>query len=258
MSFNRTFPYFLTSAAMFFSTGTPLSSSVKSSGGVMANKFVPTARVVNVHPDISPNDSHNADAKPVADVVIAEHVIQAIAHNKYDVVYTRANGKRFKRSGGTRAWRNNNPGCLRYSDFTKQLGAVGRAGGFAVFPDEETGERAIATLLRSDAYRNLTMAQAIYKYAPPHENNTRNYNARLRKMTGLSSSMRIRDMNDAQLAKVVQAIRVVEGWREGKEIAMTSIEMPKRETKRDTINFQDALRDTTTLIANNLAAQRTR
>ena len=229
MSFNRTFPYFLTSAAMFFSTGTPLSSNDKGASSVLANKFVPTARVVNVHPDISPNDSHNADAKPVADVVIAEHVIQAIAHNKYDVVYTRANGKRFKRSGGTRAWRNNNPGCLRYSEFTAAQGAIGKAGGFAVFPDEETGMRAICALLQSDGYRNLTISQAIFKYAPPHENDTDGYKATLRRLTGLDISVKLSSLTPDQIMRVARAIKVVEGWRTGRETVIPT-KMPPQDT----------------------------
>ena len=45
--------------------------------------------------------------------------------------------------GGTRSWRNNNPGNLRYTNWTKNHGAIGKDGdGFAIFPDVETGNQA--------------------------------------------------------------------------------------------------------------------
>ena len=68
-----------------------------------------------------------------------------------DVVYTTADGRRVRRTGGTRAWRNLNPGNIRYSEFSRNAGAIGQAGGFAVFPDEETGTRAISSLLRAQS-----------------------------------------------------------------------------------------------------------
>ncbi len=37
-------------------------------------------------------------------------------------------------TGGTRAWRNNNPGNIRPSQFSYKNGAIGSAGGFAIFP----------------------------------------------------------------------------------------------------------------------------
>ncbi len=142
--------------------------------------------------------------------------INAVAQ-RYDVVYTRADGNKIRRSGGTRAWRNNNPGCLRYSAFTEKQGAIGEAGGFAVFPDEATGMRAIGALLQSDKYKNLTISQAIFKYAPPHENDTDGYNTSLRKITGLPVTTKLSALNEDQLMRVAHAIRTVEGWRPGTE-----------------------------------------
>lgn len=146
--------------------------------------------------------------------------INAFAH-KYDVVYTRADGNQFRRSGGTRAWRNNNPGCLRYSEFTVNQGAIGHAGGFAVFPDEETGMRAICSLLKSDKYKVLTISQAVSTYAPPHENDTETYDANLRKMTGLAAHTKLNELNDNQIMRVAKAIKIVEGWRPGQETVIS-------------------------------------
>lgn len=135
-----------------------------------------------------------------------------------DVVYTTADGHRVRRTGGTRAWRNLNPGNIRYSEFSRNAGAIGQAGGFAVFPDEETGTRAISSLLRGQSYNNLTIARAITRYAPPSENNTAAYHRRIQQITGLNINRRISDLSDGELSHVVDAIRAIEGWEAGRII----------------------------------------
>lgn len=138
--------------------------------------------------------------------------------SRYDVVYHLANGDEVVRRGGTRAWRNNNPGCIRPGSIANAHGAIGSAGGFAVFPDEESGMAAIEGLLLSDKYRNKTIGAALYSYAPPFENDTVGYQNYVRKLTGLPSDMHIRDLTDEQLKKLVFAIRTIEGWRIGTEV----------------------------------------
>jgi hypothetical protein len=139
---------------------------------------------------------------------------------RYDVVYHLANGDEIVRRGGTRAWRNNNPGCIRPGSIADAHGAIGSAGGFAVFPDEQSGMAAIAGLLLSDKYRNKTIGAALYSYAPPFENDTIGYQNYVRKLTGLSTNMRISDLTPEQLHKLVMAIRKIEGWNIGTEISV--------------------------------------
>ena len=97
--------------------------------------------------------------------------VRAIESGK-DVIFVAVDGQEYKHVGGTRAWRNNNPGNIRMSDFSKRMGAIGSAGGFAVFPDEQTGATAVKQLLKTKNYANKTIAGAISRYAPPSENNT--------------------------------------------------------------------------------------
>ena len=217
MSFKRTIPYFITGTAMMFMGANTLSSNDKTSNFDRSIDTINyTIKPVSV-PSIEMDSMTLAEIPNKNDTV----AITAAAQ-RYDVVYTRANGNQFRRSGGTRAWRNMNPGNIRYSDFARRAGAIGHAGGFAVFPDEATGMNAISELLRSDKYRNLTISQAIFKYAPPHENNTASYKASLRRKTGLSINKKIFELNDEQMTRVVNAIREVEGWRVGKQISMES------------------------------------
>jgi hypothetical protein len=73
-------------------------------------------------------------------------------------------------------------------------------------------------LLLSDSYRNLTIANAIYKYAPPHENNTNGYKSYIKKVTGLNLDKKITTLTSQELEKVLEAICVIEGWKRGHEI----------------------------------------
>ena len=57
------------------------------------------------------------------------------------------NGSVDTRSGGTLAWRTNNPALLPFNDATRRAGAIGSANGVAVFPNEDAGRSAIAKLL---------------------------------------------------------------------------------------------------------------
>lgn len=142
--------------------------------------------------------------------------IKAKDGNKNSVLYYTASDKVIERTGGTRAWRNNNPGNLRNSAFSKTHGSVGEAGGFAVFPDEETGRQALKDLLKTKTYRQLDIGKAITRYAPPVENDTGQYIKNIESMTELPASKSMDHLNDQELEKVVDAIRRIEGWREGK------------------------------------------
>lgn len=117
---------------------------------------------------------------------------------------------------GTPAWRNSNAGNIIVSTFARNHGAIGEGGRFAVFPDDATGMAAIKALLKTNSYRNLTIAQAIEKWAPSDDNNdVPAYHRSIERQTGLSINRRIRDLSDAELDKIANAIRRHEGWKAG-------------------------------------------
>lgn len=143
--------------------------------------------------------------------------IVSVVESNHDVIYVYDNHDCIRRSGGTRAWRNNNPGNLRYSEFARKMGTIGHAGGFAVFPDMQTGMAAIAGLLQSNKYSHYTISEAIYAYAPPVENDTAGYEEKIHHMTGLPGAIKLCDLSPAQLQNVVHAIKIIEGWHAGTE-----------------------------------------
>ena len=158
--------------------------------------------------------SSDGTVSPASPVNVADVPTRATESGK-DVIYTLPNGIQQRRSGGTRAWRNSNPGNIRSGSFARRVGAIGQAGGFAVFPDEATGMYAIKALLRTSNYNSLTIAGAISRYAPPSENDTAAYHRRLEQLTGLSINRPMSGLSDAELERVAFAIRTIEGWEVG-------------------------------------------
>jgi len=207
MKIKFTIPYIISGAAMFF-------------GGSMSSA------AANEN-DRDNNDNHNKMENLYANVKINMPNVTIpntfgpkpadVREEGKSVIVIMSNGDEIHRRGGTRAWRNNNPGNIVYGQFARENGAIGKGGRFAVFPDEETGRMAVANLLRSPRYNNLTISAAINRYAPPHENNTTRYKRQLSEITGLSIHTKLRDLSDKQIMAVVDAITEIEGWRAGTE-----------------------------------------
>ena len=70
------------------------------------------------------------------------------------------------------AYKNNNPGNLRYAG---QRGASKGYGGFAYFENPYDGFNALKNQIKLDARRGLTVEQFVHKFAPPIENDTSLY-----------------------------------------------------------------------------------
>lgn len=126
---------------------------------------------------------------------------------------------------GDRAVRNNNPGNLMAGPFADSMGAIGndfatksdrRAGrhrGFAVFATREDGIKAQAGWYAKEAKKHpdLTIGQAISKYAPSFENNTKAYTNALTKAGGITADTKLSDISPEQMQSVLSAQHAVEG-----------------------------------------------
>jgi hypothetical protein len=116
------------------------------------------------------------------------------------------------RTGGSRAWRNNNPGNIGHSPSSKyEIGIVlgGNEGtGEAVFATKLDGEIALANLLSRD-YWTFTIPQMTKKYAPL---NADNYATFLLKQTGSSRYTKLRDLSEEEMQKLTHGIEKFEGW----------------------------------------------
>lgn len=126
------------------------------------------------------------------------------------------------RSGGSRAWRNHNPGNLRNYFFSQSAGSIGEAGGasrgvpgFAVFPDDATGYGALSDLLQTGNYQARSVADTIAAFAPPIENNTAAYLGNVRSMTGLDGTRLLSSLSLREHQALIRSISRIEGWIPG-------------------------------------------
>jgi hypothetical protein len=168
---------------------------------------------------------------------VSDHVIIAPTGNivhavrppeRREVVFTRIDGSQFRKIGhsdsrnASASWMYNNPGNIEWGDFARRHGALAegvrgnRQRGFAIFPDEETGTRAMMALLRTSRYQELTVNGAINRWAPPFENDTIAYQRFVEQQMGVSGNTPMAILTDAQLQRMTEAMRVKEGWIPGR------------------------------------------
>ena len=131
------------------------------------------------------------------------------------ILYTDNDGRDEIREGGSRSWRDCNPGNIRKGDFSINAGAIGDDGSFAVFPDEHTGTAAIIALLKTSKYINLTLRDAVFRYAPPEENKSEEYAAALSARTGIDLGTPLSTLKADEFRKVARRIQEIEGWIPG-------------------------------------------
>lgn len=131
--------------------------------------------------------------------------IKATQTAKRSVTYLSEDGSSETRVGGDWTWRNQNPGNLGAGAWANRHGAIGKAGGFAVFPDYDIGKKAIFELLQGPDFSGLSICDAIPRYAPPSDhNNVKWYRQLVRKATGLDLKTRkINSLNQKELTSLV-------------------------------------------------------
>jgi hypothetical protein len=137
------------------------------------------------------------------------------------VIYTDSDGRQWRFEGGSRPWRNQNPGNLVPGAVSKRNGAIGKADRFAVFPDYKTGHEALLDSL-INIHGGKGIPDLMKVYAPPNENETKKYITFIRKKTGIKGSKKIRDFSASEFEKLWRAIEQMEGWgKEGRIIECT-------------------------------------
>lgn len=131
------------------------------------------------------------------------------------MTYTNPDGTTSTLTGGSQAWRNNNPGNLVYNANTQALGAIGQNNGFAVFPDAATGTSALSAILATPTYQALSVNGAIARYAPSFQNNTAAYQAFITGTLGVSGTTTLRSLSPTQMQALQGGIQRQEGYTPG-------------------------------------------
>jgi hypothetical protein len=113
---------------------------------------------------------------------------------------------------GQFGWRNNNPGNIIAGKFAESQGAIPGGGRFALFPTLEAGNKARRNLLfESDSYKDLTVSEAIRKWAPPSENNSDDYARRFAAAAGVPLNTKMKDFTEKQRNLAMKSQETIEG-----------------------------------------------
>jgi hypothetical protein len=143
--------------------------------------------------------------------------IATIVEQKTGLVVQLESGQVVRR-GGSRSWRNNNPGNIKFTEggIAQRLGAIGTDGEFAVFPDYDTGRKAKEELLFNSArYRNLTVREAILRWE--YGDDISNANPRYQEvvLAAVGENFVLATMNSENRIKMLDAMERHEGYRSG-------------------------------------------
>ena len=137
-------------------------------------------------------------------------------------IYTRKDGTKYMKKGGTFAWRNNNPGNvgipsdgwdLKFGRLAKAKNSVSGYN-FGVYPSEAHGTAAKEHLLfGKDKYKNSKLLEAMKSYAPKDQHGTdpiRYFNHL--KEAGVPTNKYLKDFTPAERSLLIQKIAKEEGY----------------------------------------------
>lgn len=209
---------------------TPLKIAALFAGGAVAILLTKSKRgVTATYTDASGNVETEEFSVTDAAASVVESVGQTVSDAVAAIVefgsgfnvLKLADGSTIRRDGA-RNWRNNNPGNIEYGSFAKSHGAIGSDGRFAIFPTYAAGRAAKAALIfESNSYKNLTLAQAIMRYAPPSENDTANYR-RIVLAAVDGRELRMAEYSSSDREKILDAMERIEGFKVGNVSVISS------------------------------------
>ena len=148
----------------------------------------------------------------------------------HSVIYTDETGKFVRFSGGSWAWRNHNPGNIRPGKISHNNGQISIVCNFAVFPDYESGHKALLDSLHT-TFANMSIDKMMEQFAPPSENDTAKYRKFLHNTTGVLDDKIIKNFTDIEFEKLWKGIEQFEGTKEGTIFEIYQIDQVRKNNK---------------------------
>ncbi len=132
-------------------------------------------------------------------------------------IYYYKDGSYLTKENGTVAWRNNNEGNLRPGSLSSSRIGVDKKN-FAVFATPEDGRNAKKYLLfSSSSYKDLTLNDAIKKYAPTSDNNNPDSYANFIMRNGKVENKVMCKYSSDEQDRIMSAMKIQEGYKAGTE-----------------------------------------
>ena len=157
--------------------------------------------------------------------------------DKMKRTYYYEDGSYLTKENGTVAWRNNNEGNLRPGALSSSRIGVDKKN-FAVFATPEDGHNAKKYLLfSSSSYKDLSLNDAIKKYAPASDNNNPENYANFIMSNGKVENKIMNKYTADEQDKIMSAMKIQEGYKAGTETrGRTSDKVVKPEENKTSDN----------------------
>ena len=162
--------------------------------------------------------------------------------NQMKRTYYYKDGSYLTKENGTVAWRNNNEGNLRPGSLSSSRIGVDKKN-FAVFATPEDGHNAKKYLLfSSSSYKNLTLKDAIKKYAPASDNNNPDSYANFIMRNGKVENKAMRKYTSDEQERIMSSMKIQEGYKAGTETrGRTSEKVSQHSEIKSSTNSQSKL-----------------
>lgn len=114
------------------------------------------------------------------------------------VFYLDSAGNKYAATGGSLAWRLNNPGLIHSaSRFFLRLGSIGHFGRYAIFATPEQGIEALSNWLHTNKYFNGSLKTIATHYQP---DNTDDFANRLSELTGIAIPTKVKALSKQEFS----------------------------------------------------------
>lgn len=162
--------------------------------------------------------------------------------NQMKRTYYYKDGSYLTKENGTVAWRNNNEGNLRPGSLSSSRIGVDKKN-FAVFATPEDGHNAKKYLLfSSSSYKDLTLKDAIKKYAPASDNNNPDSYANFIMRNGKVENKAMRKYTSDEQERIMSSMKIQEGYKAGTETrGRTSEKVSQHSEIKSSTNSQSKL-----------------
>ena len=162
--------------------------------------------------------------------------------NQMKRTYYYKDGSYLTKENGTVAWRNNNEGNLRPGSLSSSRIGVDKKN-FAVFATPEDGRNAKKYLLfSSSSYKDLTLKDAIKKYAPASDNNNPDSYANFIMRNGKVENKAMRKYTSDEQERIMSSMKIQEGYKAGTETRWhTSEKVSQHSEIKSSTNSQSKL-----------------
>lgn len=126
------------------------------------------------------------------------------------VFYLDSAGNKYAATGGSLAWRLNNPGLVHSaSRFFSKQGSIGHFGRYAIFASPENGREALSNWLHSKKYFNGSLKTIAKHYQP---NNPDDFANRLSKLTGITLQIKVKTLSKQEFSQLLFGIEKLCGY----------------------------------------------